>query len=910
MELYYRLLGRRKFLLKAILITSLILLSSFIMVLLPQLVSPHILSKYLDGLSWGNIEVREEEDLIIDIELIGATSNPTFIDDFNQTVKTASEKVYGQYQPKSINLFAHRTAQYLNNSYGNQTPTPSFVFLFGVGKSFFETLKPLTENKSSFAEVILLTKQPNETFTSFNVSISGFNTTIQHDDVLSTAVLSNHFPYTSKLLLSHLTTWFGNDTITIAPAFLFQIDDLISLIDPHLEEWEKGYNLSGFICFEEEQQDKMAWTIDAETKMNRFENEVVKLIQENSPSTWFEFMNVNFSGDEFLISLTFSFVRGLQVTFWCIGAIMTCLTFAKIQVRNKERELKTLIAGQKWSKRIGNLLVESSLVGIGGASIALAIIYPITKLQVLFNIDLTMNKMTFLGIGLITLTSIIITFVVFLDFEFYLRKTLLRPEEEYRLFSRVPKYLYLISLLLVFLLVWLLNRNLISVAFFAGFVISAGVVAIIVSYLLRLIIWISNRINIYQRRKRKTPLSFFSGLQKLWKKQFFSKLLLISFLISIVSVVFLFANFSADAQKTEVLWVNGGEIEIKGKNVDTNIVDQEIEAIQEITKYVKVLRFRRFINKTDNYPMGLVGNTIKPVFDNYTGGILERIYAINSSAFYDYFESWNMRNWISQGQITELKNYTCFISQKFKSIGFERDDTLQLFNSSHPIQIKGFIDTIYLPGMGPFGEKYFSIIMDYQLLLQLVMFHENEYTNEYHLRCEEEHIETVVENLVPLLNSTKIDEINYMDTTITAGVRIVFLKPIIVASQLFIILWGAFFLYTNLDDKNQSTEAKNLGIIAMLGNHRKTLRNYKLFEGAVMVSVFLLIFGIIYGISSLFFPFFWGSETIKGILVSSDTWLNLTFLFVAYPLIILIQGSAEYFKYRTIDLSVIYRHPE
>lgn len=89
-ELYYRLLGRRNYLLKAILITGLLLLGSFIIVLLPQLISPHILSTYLEGSSGGNIEIHQAEYFALDIELYGSSYDPSFIDDFNQTAQTAS----------------------------------------------------------------------------------------------------------------------------------------------------------------------------------------------------------------------------------------------------------------------------------------------------------------------------------------------------------------------------------------------------------------------------------------------------------------------------------------------------------------------------------------------------------------------------------------------------------------------------------------------------------------------------------------------------------------------------------------------------------------------------------------------------------------------------------------------------
>lgn len=907
-ELYYRLLGRRNYLLKAILITGLILLGSFIIVLLPQLVSPHILSTYLDGLSGGNIEINQDEYFALDIKLSGATFDPSFIDDFNQTVKTASEKVYGMYQPKSLNLFAQQYAHYLNETYGNQTPTPYVAFLFGVSTSFFESIKPYTEHGLHSAEVILLTNQPNETFSSFNISIHNVNTTIQHDDTLSTEVFTEHFPYSSKSLLRKITTLYGNGSVTVAPCFLYQIDDFSSRFDPYLQEFYEGYSITGFISFEDEQKEIMSWIIDANTKIKNFEKEIVKMVQLSSATTRLEFLGAHLFGDEFLINMVYSFMRGLQITFWGLGLIITCLTFSKIQERNKEKEQRALIAGQKWSKRIGNLLVESFLIGVGGMGIALALFYPIVKLQTLFNIDLSINAKTILEVSIITLVLIIVIFSVYIDFELYLRKTLIRLEEKYKLFKTIPKYLYSVPIILVFLLVWLLNRNIISIVIFAVFVIITLGIALAVTYLLRLIIGIGKRLNEYQKRRQKTPLSPFDALLKLWNKQLLSKLLLFSFLVSIVSVVFLYANFSADFQKTDLLWMNGGEIDFNGANLDTAIIDQELEAIQEIEKYVKVIRFSNFVNETDRYILGVVGSTIKPVFGNYTGEKNINIYALNSSSFYDYYESWGMKNWVAPGQITELKNNTCFVNHGFEMIGFEKDDTLQLFNSSQPMQIKGYVNT--LPGMGGFSSNFLTLIVDYELLLQLLMDYEAEYIIDYHLRCEEQFIDTVVEKLVPLLDSTGIDEIDYMDTTIATGVRIVFLKPIIVVFQLFIILWGAFYLYSNIDDINQSTEAKNLGIIAMIGNYRKPLRNFKMLEGVLQFSAFLMIFGVIYVFSSLLIPLFWGSDMTFRIMVTSDTWLNLAFLLIAYPLLLVIQGIAEYLKYRTIDLSVIYRHPE
>ena len=483
-ELYYRLLGRRKYLLKAALITSLILLVSFITVLLPQLISPHILSKHLGGLTGGNIEIQQDEDFFSDIVLSGGSNDPTFIDEFNQTVEAASKKVYGMYQPKNQELFADISAKSWNETYGKYNITK--VSMIGLSTKLFESVRTYSNNSLPSADVLLLTDQLNETFNWFNVSIKGVNTTIQHDDAISIEVFQEHFPYISHILIQKITLEHGYNNISILPCFLYQIDDYVARFDPFIQN-DYDYGIKGFINFEEEQQEVMSWSIDANVKLTKFEEEIRKSVVSVSSSTHIEFLNVHLSADEILINIVYSFIRGLQITFWGFGIILTCLIFAKIQVKNKEKEQRALIAGQSWTKRLGNLAVESILTSIGGTGLALAAFYPIVMLQKVFNIDLTINLRTFLEIGIIVFVLMVTIFIVYIDFERYLRRTMKKPEDDYKLFRTIPKYLYPIPFVFVLLLVWIMNRNAISLAVFAGLIIVTAVIGVMTTYLQKLI---------------------------------------------------------------------------------------------------------------------------------------------------------------------------------------------------------------------------------------------------------------------------------------------------------------------------------------------------------------------------------------------------------------------------------------
>ncbi|HUT82553.1 MAG TPA: hypothetical protein VMZ29_15255 [Candidatus Bathyarchaeia archaeon] len=906
-ELYYRLLGRKKILLKAVLITSLILGVSFTTVLLPQLINPHILSTHLDGLTGGNVEINQNERLIFDIELYGHSKNPTFIDEFNQTVEAASEKVYGMYKPKDQGLIALTGAYYLNGTYGKYNST--HVALMGLSTKLFEAVKTYSNTSSPSAEVLLLTDQMNEIFHCFNVSINNVNTTIQQDDSISMEVFQEQFPYVSKIILPAITIDYGNNNISIAPCFLYQIDDYLTRFDPFMEITNQ-YTLRGFICFEEEQQDVMAWSIDANERLTKFEKEIITaLIPPNGTANWIEFSNVHLSGDEIIINLVYAFIRGLQITFWGFGGILTCLIFAKIQSRNKEKEQRALIAGQSWSKRLGNLAIETILIGVSSTGIALAVFYPIVKLQKIFKIDLLLDHRAFLEIGIIAIVAMVVIFIVYIDFELYLRRTLKVPEEEYKLFKAIPKYWYPLPFVLVFFLVWVLNRNLISIAVFAGLMIVSVAIGAITAYVLKLLLKIGKQLNERRKRKQQVPLTSLDALLKLWDKKLFSRLLLFSILISIVSGVFIYANFSADGQKTSLLWMNGGEIKFEGTAINTTSTENELQAIQEIEKFMKEVYIYNFINETDRYEFGLVGNIIKPVNDSNHEGFIRRIYAINSTAFYNYYESWNLQKWFSQGEVQELTSNTCFVSHKFQEIGYEKDDTLRFFNESQTLTIKGFATNI--PALGSFEDNDLSLIMDYETLLTILTeYGGTGFKIRYHLRCDEEAITQIIEELRAIQETVGIEEIDYMDPNITIGVRIVFLRPIIIVLQLFIALMVITYLYGNMDELNQSAEAKNLGIIAFAGNYRKTLKNFKILEGFLLFSTFLIIFGILYGVSYFLLPFIGATDNYQFIMISRDTWLNLLLIVLAYPILLVMQGIAEYRKYRTIDLSIIYRHPE
>ncbi|MGC9778187.1 MAG: hypothetical protein HZR80_02985 [Candidatus Heimdallarchaeota archaeon] len=907
-DLLYRFLDRRKYLFKVIIILSLIFLSSFTVALLPQLINPHILAKYL-----GNIEAKIDPGYYYpDIELYGRTDDPSFINTFNQSVKRASLETYDIYQPNISYLYASEFANYLNTSYGNETP--SSVVLYGVSTSLYTQLRFYSSNNSLSTGAILLTELDNVSSSTFVFSIRENNASLQPNKILTIKSFKAHFPelYFDIEYENSEHSHPNPDIITWKPCFFLQIEEFITLFDAYITRSTNPYFLYGSLRFEKEQQDIIYWTIDAKLKINSFEKILLVDVQNISPSTDLNFENIYNTGDEVLINIVYSFVRGLQLTIWGLSVILVIISLAKIQNSNENKEFRILLAGQKWIKRLVNFILEDLFIVVVSAGIGLALTYLLTKIQLIFGLTIELDRSIIIGYGLIVIILFTIIFAIYIDFDLYLRRKIYKQSlnEIYKPFNLIPKYLYPVPFLLIVLVLWLLNRNPWSLAAFAIFITISVVICFLATLIIRLITYIGRKL--YERRMKKQdrPFSPFASLLKLWNKNLRSKIFLYSFMVTIVSAGILNASFSADSQRAAVLWWNGGEVMLFGRPLNTTLMEDNLQAIPEILAYTKLIWTNGFGNSTDSYSFALSGNTIKIVDSSYEGERVQGIIGINITDYLDYYKSWSRSNWLSFGQLDDLSENTVFVSKKFLDVDLGFDDPINFLNNSLSFTIQGII------GIWPTiadteerSENNFYVIMDYTQLKSLFDEINIEYYTKYHIHTQEKDIASTVEALLPMVPLLGIQEMEYINIAVFVGIRKVFLNPIIVVSQLFILMWIAIFLYSNIDDLNRSKEAQNLGLIAFATNFKKPLKNIKIFEGAALFSSFLLILGLVYGFAYVYELTF-GYGIVNAIIISKDTIVNILFILLFYPFLLVIQGIAEYLNLRRINLSLIYRHPE
>ena len=909
-EFFYRILGRRNFLLKTILIVILLSLSSFVVALLPQLITPHILSEHLSGLFIsGGEEISTQEYFYPDVELMGQTNNPLLIENFNQTVELASLSVYSVYLPKSLAFYVNEYAKWLNETSIN--PAFALVSLIGVSTPTYNSLRTLSSDNSSTNGAILLTEFQNASLSSYSIEVRDQNSSITANKVLTIANLTEHLPYLADNILSHISyrpDEFGRDT-HYYPCFILKIEEFIAQFESFIIESSAPYFLHGFLVFEESQKEIMAWSLNSPKLLVSFETDLLASILLQDPSAQFHFGNVYIYVDDMFVSIAHSFVRGLQFTIWVFSIILAVVTIGKIQNINTDKELRVLLSGKKWFPRILHLFSESLLLVLLGSTIALLLLYPFLQLQSLFGIELILTKANALTLSVVILVTLGAVFATFIDFELYLRRVLYKEskEEFYKPFSKLPKFLYLIIIALVFTFLWLINRNLVFLLVFAIFMVAALLLSYLTTLLVRLVIRIAKRTYRNRKRKKNQKISPMFALLKLWKSKLNSRFLLYSVMLSVVSGAFLFINFTADAQRSEFLWWNGGEIEFGISPLNVTMIDQNLLSISEILDSTKVISFNQFSNSSNYYAFALINDKITVVNSSYEGERLSRIVGINSSDYFEFFSRWSKRRWLTQGQPTVLINNQMYVSEKFQEEGFDSGGSIKILNDSLSFTIQGIMDD--WPGVASIFPR-FIVIMDYNSLKVILETLQFDYQVTYKIHTTEKNINSTIEKIIPLMSQYDIDDLRYLNYELFENIRIVFLRPIIVIVQMFLLIWISLFIYSNIEDINQSSDAKNLGLLAFTGNFLKPLRNFKILEGFTLFSIFLLMLLLLYCVIYGFLFSVGAIYEIKALIVSRYTWFNILFLVVAYPVLLTIQGIVEYFNLRRLNLSLIYRHPE
>ncbi|RLI70109.1 MAG: hypothetical protein DRP02_08915 [Candidatus Gerdarchaeota archaeon] len=905
--IFYRFRSRWDLLFKSIVIVSLILTCSFVVLFLPQLADPQILGKYLNKLNDGATFITNTNDsLVTDFNIDIFAESPLFINDFPVSLEKASMDAFDLYQPESYFIVAKEFITIQNTSITNNTAMGGFVF--AVATDVFTQLQAYSSGNYSQEGAIIVTDFDSDPLGNYSAVFRENNITLNVNQQLP----RNIFESTFSKLYNYLGVFKRNSF----RCFFIEVTDFVSKFGSYITDDPifPYYFLHGYVNFEDEQKNVIYWSIDSPHKIDHFEKALTGYLQQQEPSIRITFY-FNYYGDTALfVNIVFSFLRGLQILIWSLSLVIGCLTVAKIQTTRKNQELKTLFAGQNWFQRLLTHFIETLFIIIVGSGFALLFLYLFINLESLFGVYLIFNLSVVPKALIIAGILFIGLFLSYLDFEFYLKRCInsQAKADTYRPFSTIPLYIKLAFPALVLLIIWLQNRNTISLLAFVLFTLAALIVSYLVFLLFKGLIILSGKVFYKKRKRADKPLSPFYVLLKLWKTGLTRKFFLFTFILTLISSSFLFANFTADAKRTEYLWWYGGEIVFWAPSTNTSQVDEKLALIPEIVDYTKMIFFHQYIIQDDYIEFALINNTLTEVNSTFLNERIEWLIGINYSDYFEFYSSWKKESWLSKGEINSPMKNSVFLSKKFLDDGIDIGSTINFVNNSNPLLIQG-IFTVWPTITGQFGtesKEQFIVIQSYDVLQTYLTSKKIDYYVRYRVHTAEKDIKSTAEELNALLTSYNIIEMSYLDQSVFVGLRKIFLEPIVIIAQLFLLLWGSIFLLNNFVRTEESDHGKRLGMIALTKNYRQILTRFKVAETIVFYAAFLVVFGLLY---ILTFSFLLGTGliyAIKTIAVSKYTFFNQLFLLLFYPLLLIIQNAAEYLRFRKINLGQIYRFPE
>jgi len=861
-----------------------------------QLSNPHVLSKYFKNyVNYGVISIDEgyfnfeEEsdgpmfDFVMDH---GHANSPQFVEDFSQILNESSMNTFGIFEPISFSLMSYEYIG-VNNFTENKGRR-----VLGLNTNQYNEINSLT-NESTPGGAIIFSYDNNVTLGSYNVSYYEQNASLAISKYILAEDFQQNFPYLNEYLVH------GSHGINLTRIILLPINDFITFFEPLIESQFSLYLFEGYIKFSKYQQDIIYWSINSVSQINKFKEDIIASIQtvESSFITYDFNDNLNLAEENaILVNIVFSFIRAIQLLIWILSGIIVIFTITKIQRSNVEKEIRIIFAGTSWLKRISSLTFESFLITIGSTIFAYIFIWPLIKMQSLFGINLSFDKSVILGISIYPAILFLLIFLVNLDFEFYLRRLIKNglSSEEYKPFSKISIYIKFLGILLILLMVYVLNRTFISILYQIGIFLIAALICFVLILLIRVSLKVVTSLIYRRKRKKDKPLTKFHILYNLWKKPLFTKIFIYSFIFMVISSLFLYSATTSEFFRANYKYMQAGEINIYTNNLsNTTQVDVFLQNNSEIIDYTAILR-----------ASGDLSNDLLPDF------AYSSIYGIDKIDYFDFFKFWSKKNWLSEGQIENFDNGSIFVSTKFKDVGYELGDSVQLINNQ-TFTIRGFVNN--WPGISDYisTKRIFIVIFDNQSLHDaLESIGEESFSYNFKVHVKEERIITTVTYLLDHLRTLEsFHELTALDPYVFEGIKIVFIFPVILLFEILSILIVSIFIYTNLDDIHSSLEAKTLGFISMVTDYRKPVFWYKLLEFSIIFGISLVLFLLIFTATALFLPIL-ADIPLSEINFSSKTILYSVILLSLYPALLLLQNIFEYFNNKRIKLHLLYRHPE
>ncbi len=903
---FYQLKNQKKDVLIVSLIMSLLLLASFSSIFLPQLVSPTILSNSISKILNSSEDIEASNNNLVDFSINAKCSAIAPINQFNVVLETSSNKIFGLFDPIDFQLFASKPFT-LNNDSAKR------LLVLGVTEGFFSNLTKTLFNSTYSAGSFLMTKELGLMGGNYNLTFSNHyvsqNISVQVFDVVKEDEFQKSY--------SNLCFFLNN--YQFYERYLFvSINDFVSIINQLPLDYQL-FSSIGYINFSNHQEDIMYWSINSESMINDFKSEIVSQLSALDTSIIIHNFIDNFSTENIVfVSMVYSLIRVLQVIIWSVSIVLAILNIFKVQRKRENQELYDLISGRTWIERISGLFLLSLFIVSIGIIISLIFVFPFVYLQKLFNISLEMNNKTIVGFSIVSAGAFTAIFSTYLDFEFYIRRKIRKgfSSEEYKVFSKVPRIIKLLSLVGIVLVIWLMNKTFISIVYFIilfaiSLVISSALVGLIV--LLQFIVgWIVRKRNITQDK----PFSSFSVLFKLWRKQINSRFLLYSLMFSLTASMLVISSFTADATRTQYLWSTGSEIDFTvANNENITLIEEQMDLNPKINDFTRIVYLNGYYNNSNDnyYGLGLENNLISFEDENFTGNYLDSIIGINPSDYIMFFQSWNRNDWVEAGSIDDFPVNSSIISKGLRNVGYSIDDNLSLFDEKNELKISGYINIwpTITDQKGTDSVSKRTLIMDIQLLQLLLDDLGIEYQIRFKVHTSENDIHLVAQYLEDVVNSySNLEEMSYLDSNVFLSVRMLFLKPLIVFSQIMLFIFLSLFVHSKLEIGNDSHGLRSLSIIALSKNHRKTLAWLRISESFVQTSLYVIILLIVYFISRVLIINTGIIYNISTISLSGQTIFNLFLSVILFSALHGLQSLIDILNYRKLDLSKIYRHPE
>ncbi|MHA1737523.1 MAG: hypothetical protein ACTSXA_03825 [Candidatus Heimdallarchaeota archaeon] len=898
--LLYHILAKRKLLLKTIVIIGLLSLIILVFLFPAQLATPHVIRKYFKFNNPITIsEDLQDSDLSgPDFMFNGYVKNITFVSDFNQICKESSLKVYDTYKPLSLGCFGIEDVIIANQTTEEWT-------IFGINTEIYAELVSATN--SSFDNVpLLITKQPTpDGLFRFNSSkIGNFNFTIDHNLLYSE--LQEILPSFNSFLDKQPYRPINKSRMIFIPHESFQttfkIDD---------------YEFTGYIKFTSYQEDVLYWSLDAPRKINLFKENLYQKLCTKELSVSFAFFQTiwdkTWVAENYvlIVNIIYSFIHALQLIIWGLSGTIIFLTLIKMQQSNKNKEFQMLLAGKKFSTRLLTILSENFLIVASSSAIAYGLLWPFVKLQsLLFNFPFDFyNKNVKLALIVFPVCLFFGLLIIYLDFEFHLRRTLnigQTESEDYQPFTKIPRYIRYQIILVFIILMWLLNRSLQPFLFQMGVLLVIGVIGGILFLLIKGVIWLVLRITKKTKHKKDKPLTNFALLLNLWKKPINTRFILNGFIGTLIIGLCIYSIVTAEVQKTAMYVANDYCVIKTTVNLPNNNTES-IEAFlqnntllnEHYTKLVYALH-----NPSDNISLLHKNQTKAGLANDFC-----ELHGINLTSYQTFYSSWRTENWLQDNIAAEKLNSTnVFASKNFARLGYELGDLITLANNQN-LSIAGFIDQwIGIPS----GTDNI-LVFENQVMEKLLLDTNSSLEYRFRFNVEEKDIERSVEYLLNHLSNTNGHfTLSYIPPEMIEGIKIVFLFPIIMTLKSLVLFIITASIYNNLTNIYSSDEARTLGILFMSTDYRKTLFQMKLFE--ILISTIPIVI-IVISIPASLLLMLNNAYNLLGIItprlgLSENVMLYSTIIVLVYLLILIGQNSFDYLKYRKLQAHLLFRHIE